>query len=260
MAPQQRAHETGYDHLLPLFRRLADPSLSEHDRRRLRDDIVAGHLPLAEHIAQKYRHRGQSMEDLRQVARLGLIGAVDRFNPDRGTDFVAFAVPTIMGEVRRYFRDSTWMVQVPRPMKELTRSISNAVAALTAETGNAPRPKQIAARLGISLEAVYEGLQASMAYQTSSLDIPAVRPGDDPRERGQLGVVDPGLDLVENRQTLRLALAGLPRRQAEIVHLRFFEEMTQDDIAARIGISQVHVSRLLAGAVAQLRSAFIPGS
>jgi RNA polymerase sigma-B factor len=258
MASQHKRHETEYDHLLPLFHLLADPSLSDDDRRRLREDIVEGHLPLAEHIAQKYRHRGQSMEDLRQVARVGLIGAVDRFNPDRGTDFVAFAVPTIMGEVRRYFRDSTWMIQVPRPLKELNRSISSAVATLTAELGCAPRPHKIAGRLGISLEAVYEGLQAGMAYQASSLDIPAVRPGDDPRERGQLGVVDPGLDLVENRQTLRLALAGLPPRQAEIVRMRFFEERTQDDIAARIGISQVHVSRLLAGAVAQLRTAFVP--
>jgi RNA polymerase sigma-B factor len=260
MASQPKRHETEYDHLLPLFRRFADSSLPEHRRRRLRDDLVEGHLPLAEHIARKYRHRGQAMEDLRQVARLGLIHAVDRFDPGRGTDFVVFAVPTIMGEVRRYFRDSTWMVQVPRPLKELNRSISSAVVTLTEETSCSPRPRQIAARLGISPEAVYEGLRAGLAYQASSLDIPSVRPGEDSRERSQLGAVDPGLDLVENRQTLRLALAGLPRRQIEIVHMRFFEEMTQEDIAARIGISQVHVSRLLAGAVAHLRAAFVPDS
>ncbi len=251
-------HDTDYQHLLPLFRRLADQSLSIQERQRVREEILAGHLPLAEHIARKYMHRGQSMEDLRQVARIGLIGAVDRFDPDHGSDFVSFAVPTIMGEVRRYFRDSTWMISVPRPLKELNRSISRAVAALTVELGRAPRPQQIAARLGISLEAVYEGLQAGMAYQADSLDKPPVRQGDDDPEPNQIGTADPGLDQVENRETLHSALAKLPERETAIVRMRFFEEMTQSEIAARMGISQVHVSRLLASTVARLRQAFLP--
>jgi RNA polymerase sigma-B factor len=251
-------HDTDYQHLLPLFRRLADRTLCEQERRRVRDEILAGHLPLAEHIARKYQHRGQSIDDLRQVARVGLIGAVDRFDPERGSDFVAFAVPTIMGEIRRYFRDSTWMISVPRPLKELNRSISRAVAALTVELGHSPRPRQIAARLGISLEAVYEGLQAGSAYQVDSLDKPPVRQGDDDPERGHIGVPDPGLDRVVNRQTLRTALAKLPERETEIVRMRFFDELTQNEIAARMGISQVHVSRLLANSVAQLRRSFLP--
>jgi RNA polymerase sigma-B factor len=250
-------HDTDYQHLLPLFDRLADESLSRQERCRIREEILAGHLPLAEHIARKYLHRGQSMEDLRQVALVGLIGAVDRFDPERGSDFVSFAVPTIMGEVRRYFRDSTWMISVPRPLKELNRSISRAAAALTVELGHSPRPKQIAARLGISLEAVYEGLQAGLAYQADSLDKPSVRQDDDAPGPSQIGFTDPGVDRVENRESLRSALARLPEREAQIVRMRFGEELTQSEIASRMGISQVHVSRLLASTVAQLRHALL---
>jgi RNA polymerase sigma-B factor len=255
MPIREDRHDTDYEHLLPLFRRLADESVSALDRRQVRDEIVAGHLPLAEHIARKYQHRGQPMDDLRQVARVGLIGAVDRFDPDRGTDFVAFAVPTIMGEIRRYFRDATWMVSVPRRLKELNRSVARAAAELVAELGCSPRPQQIATRLGISLEAVYEGLQAGMAYRADSLDIPAR--ADDDGESRQFGVADPGLDVVENRETLHSALAELPDREIEIMRMRFFEELTQREIASRIGISQVHVSRLITSSVAQLREAFL---
>lgn len=258
MPVAKKPHDTDYRHLLPMFRRLCDGSLSAQERHRVRAEIVEGHLPLAEHIALRYQHRGQSMEDLRQVARMGLLGAVDRFDPDRGSDFVSFAVPTIMGEIRRYFRDATWMISVPRPLKELNRTISRAIAALEVESGRSPRPQQIAARLGISLEAVYEGLQAGMAYHADSLDNPAPRQQEDDCQPARFGAVDPGLDHVENRQTLRSALAELPQRDAEIVRMRFFEELTQSQIAARIGVSQVHVSRLLASAVARLRTAFLP--
>lgn len=256
MPSQTNRHDTDYGDLLPLFRRLADPGLSKQERRRLRDEIVDGHLPLAEHIAWKYRERGQPIDDLRQVALVGLLGAVDRFDCERGTDFVAFAVPTIMGEIRRYFRDATWIVSVPRPLKELNRSISRAVTALSVELGHSPRPKQIAERLGISLEAVYEGLQVSQAYHADSLDNHTSHEDDD-RESSHLGVAEPGLDRVENRETLNSALARLPERETELVRLRFFEELTQSQIAARMGISQVHVSRLLARTVGRLREAFV---
>lgn len=258
MSVREDRHDTDYKHLLPLFRRLADESVPALDRRQVRDEIVAGHLPLAEHIARKYQHRGQPMDDLRQVARVGLISAVDRFDPDRGTDFVAFAVPTIMGEIRRYFRDATWMISVPRGLKELNRSIAKVVAELTTESGQSPRPQQIATRLGISLEAVYEGLQVGMAYQADTLDTVDAGQDDADYHPDRLGSPDPGLDRIEDRQTLRSALAELPDREAAIVRLRFFDELTQSQIAERIGISQVHVSRLLARAVAQLRTAFVP--
>ncbi len=255
--PVQGQHDTDYQHLLPLFGKLADETLSRRERRRVRQDLLVGHLPLAEHIAMKYQRRGQSMEDLRQVARIGLIGAVDRFDASRGTDFVSFAVPTIMGEIRRFFRDSTWMVSVPRPLKELNRSVFRAVGDLTAELGRAPRPQQIANRLGISLEAVYEGLQAGMAYRPDSLDTPSPRQEDDDRQADAIGAVDSDAELVENRETLHSALADLPDREQRIVRMRFVDELTQSQIATSIGISQVHVSRLLTQSVARLREAFL---
>ncbi|HJP72677.1 MAG TPA: SigB/SigF/SigG family RNA polymerase sigma factor [Pseudonocardiaceae bacterium] len=249
-------HDTDYAEFHPLFQQLNDESSSAADRRRLRRELLEGHLPLAEHIALKYRHRGQPIEDLRQVALVGLIAAVDRFDPDRGSDFVSYAVPTIMGEIRRYFRDATWMVAVPRRLKELNRSVAKAANELANELGQAPRPKQIAARLGISLEAVYEGLQAGMAYQADSLDVPS-RPDAEETGAREPGDLDPGLGVVENRETLHSALAELPERETEIVRMRFFEELTQRQIAERLGISQVHVSRLLRACVAQLREAFL---
>lgn len=256
---QRNKHDTDYQHLLPLFDRLADESLSRRTRRRIREDLVAGHLPLAEHIALKYQRRGQSMEDLRQVARVGLVAAVDRFDPDRGCDFVSFAVPTIMGEIRRYFRDATWMVAVPRRLKELNRSIFRAVGELNVELGASPRPQQIANRLGVSLEAVYEGLRAGMAYQADSLDTPAAQQDERPVAKfDHIDSVDSGVDAVDNRETLRSALAELPEREQDIVKLRFEDELTQGQIAERMGISPVHVSRLLHRSVAQLRREFLP--
>lgn len=250
---QRNRHDTDYRHLLPLFDRLADESLSDRTRRRVRDELVAGHLPLAEHIAMKYQRRGQSIEDLRQVARVGLVAAVDRFDPERGSDFVSYAVPTIMGEIRRYFRDATWMVAVPRRLKELNRAIFRAIGELNVELGASPRPQQIAARLGVSLEAVYEGLQAGMAYQAESLDTPAAAQDDHP-----VGKIESGTEQVDNHETLHAALAELPEREQDIVKLRFEDELTQSQIAKRMGISQVHVSRLLTHSVAQLREAFLP--
>ncbi len=256
---ERHHHDTEYDHLLPLFHRLADPATPDMEREQLREELLTGHLPLAEHIAQRYRDRGQPIDDLRQVARLGLIYAIDRFDPERG-DFVAFAVPTIMGEVRRYFRDFAWTVSVPRRLKELNRTIAKAVNELVLETGKSPRPAQIAAHLGLSVEAVYEGLQAGMAYQPDSLDLPAPREDDSGRWSTGFGLMDARFEHVENRETLHEALSRLPEREAEIVRLRFFEELTQSQIAQRMGISQVHVSRLLAQSLAVLRSSFADDS
>jgi RNA polymerase sigma-B factor len=163
-----------------------------------------------------------------------------------------------MGEIRRHFRDATWMVSVPRRLKELNRSLFRTVGDLSIELGRSPRPQQIANRLGISLEAVYEGLQAGMAYQADSLDAPSPRQDGDERLPGRVGVVDSGMDKVDNRETLHGALAELPDRERDIVRLRFVDELTQSQIAARMGISQVHVSRLLTQSVAQLREAFLP--
>lgn len=255
MPVSERSRVTEYDQYLPLFRRFADPATPETERDQLRDELLTGHLPLAEHIALRYRDRGQPLDDLRQVARLGLIYAIDRFDPDRG-DFVAFAVPTVMGEVRRYFRDFAWTVSVPRRLKELNRTIAKAVNELVLETGRAPRPKQIAARLGLSIEVVYEGLQAGMAYQPDSLDLPTQREDDAGRWSAGFGLPDVGFENIENHEALHEAMGRLPEREAEIVRLRYFDELTQSQIAERMGISQVHVSRLLARSLAVLRGSF----
>jgi RNA polymerase sigma-B factor len=248
------SERTDYQELIPLFHQLADESAPEPQRMRIRDLLVTGHLPVAEHIARKFRNRGQPEEDLQQVARIGLINAVDRFDPNRGTDFLSFAVPTITGEVRRYFRDATWAVRVPRRLKELHAAITTASARLAQELGRSPRPKEIATALGMPVEEVYEGLQVGFAYNTDSLDSGTDDEGHSPAEN-RLGDLDSALDLVEDREALIPALAKLPEREASIVVMRFFGNMTQTQIADRIGISQMHVSRLLSGSLEMLRAA-----
>jgi RNA polymerase sigma-B factor len=249
----QDGERDDYRELIPLFHQLAAPATAEPERRRIRELLVTGHLPVAEHIARKFRNRGQADEDLRQVARIGLINAVDRFDPNRGTDFLSFAVPTITGEVRRYFRDATWAVRVPRRLKELHAAISAASAQLSQELGRSPRPKEIAAALSMPVEEVYEGLQAGFGYHTDSLDNSTDDDGHSPAA-SRLGEVDSALELVEDREALIPALATLPEREATIVVLRFFGNLTQTQIADRIGISQMHVSRLLSASLAQLRA------
>jgi RNA polymerase sigma-B factor len=246
MAVKETERDNEYKRLMPLFHQLADTSARQ--RLRIRDFLVTEHLPVAEHIARKFRDLGQPEEDLQQVAKVGLINAVDRFDPKRGTDFLSFAVPTITGEVRRYFRDATWAVHVPRRLKELRADISSTSARLTQDLGRAPRPSEIAAALRVSVEDVYEGIQAGLAYHPDSLDGPT---DHDPNQ------TDQQLALVEDRETLFPALAKLPEREATIVLMRFFGNMTQTQIAERVGISQMHVSRLLAASLKTLRATLV---
>lgn len=251
MTATSNTHDDEYESLAPLFDRLADTSLDEAERTRIRDLLVTEHLPLAQHIARKFRNRGQADEDLVQVATVGLINAVDRFDPTRATNFLSFAVPTITGEVRRYFRDSTWAVRVPRRLKELHASITEASTRLGQQLGRSPRPSELAADLGLSVEEVYEGLQASFAYSAGSLDD---SDSDGPGAEGaRLSQHDDGLDLVEDRAVLHPALARLSDREARIVMMRFFGNMTQSQIAERVGLSQMHVSRLLSASLRRMR-------
>lgn len=243
-----------YQHLAPLFDELA--ALGEDDPRRaeVRDELVTGHLPLAEHIAQRFSGRGVAKEDLVQVATVGLINAVDRFDATRGSDFLSFAVPTVMGEVRRHFRDSGWLVRVPRRLKELHLSISAASTELAQRLGRAPTPSEIAAHLRISQDDVYEGLEAGNAYHSMSLD--EVLSGDTENLAlgDTLGEEDSGLEGVENHEALLPLIRELPERERRILGLRFVHNMTQTQIAERIGVSQMHVSRLLARTLERLRS------
>ncbi|MGQ0840121.1 SigB/SigF/SigG family RNA polymerase sigma factor [Actinokineospora sp.] len=249
---QTPAHE--YSHLAPVFAELA--ALAPTDRRRgdLRATLVTGHLPLAEHIALRFAHRGVPREDLTQVATVGLIHAVDRFDPDRGVDFLSYAVPTIMGEVRRHFRDTAWSVRVPRRLKELHLAIAAASGELSQRVGRAPTPSELAEHLGMSREDVYEGLAAGQVYQSVSLDEALSDSAASNPLGDTLGVDDAALDGVDNHESLRPLIAALPERERHILLLRFFRNMTQTQIAERLGISQMHVSRLLTRTLGQLRT------
>ena len=223
----------------------------KHGDQNARERVIQEQLPLAEFLARKFAGRGEPVDDLEQAGTVGLLNAVDRFEPDRGIDFLSYAVPTITGEVRRHFRDRTWSMRVPRRLKDLQSSINGAVGPLSQELGRAPKPSEIAARLGIATEEVVEGLDAQQAYRSTSLD--ELVSGADTALTDTLGAADVELDKVEYRQTLAPLLDELPERERTILVLRFFGNMTQTQIADRVGISQMHVSRLLAQTVAQLR-------
>ncbi|MBV8540834.1 MAG: SigB/SigF/SigG family RNA polymerase sigma factor [Pseudonocardiales bacterium] len=234
-----------YAHLAPLQRRYGELAADDPQRQRLREQLISGYLPVAEHIARRFAGRGEPLEDLVQIATVGLINAVDRFEPDRGSDFFSFAVPTITGEVRRYFRDHGWSTRVPRRLKDLHIAIRGTLAELSQQLGRAPRPSEIADRLGLPLSEVIEGLQAGEAYRSASLD-EMLGSGDGNATLGEfIGGLDTELDLIDDREALRPLLAELAPRERTIIALRFFRHLTQTQIAEQVGISQMHVSRVL---------------
>ncbi len=236
-----------------MFRELAELEEGSAPFQRQRDRIVQRCLPLADHIARRFDGRGEPRDDLVQVARVGLVNAVIRFDVNAGSDFVSFAVPTIMGEVRRHFRDNSWSVKVPRRLKELHLRLGAATAELSQRLGRAPTPTELAAELEMDRDEVVEGLVAGSSYNTLSIDSGGSGSEDAPAIADTLGDVDLTLDQIENRESLRPLLAALPERERTVLVLRFFESMTQTQIAERVGISQMHVSRLLAKSLARLR-------
>ncbi|MBS1692164.1 MAG: RNA polymerase sigma factor SigF [Actinobacteria bacterium] len=242
-----------YADVAGMFRELREFPDDSDQFRRHRDRIVERCLPLADHIARRFDGRGEPRDDLVQVARVGLVNAVIRFDVDAGSDFVSFAVPTIMGEVRRHFRDNSWSVKVPRRLKELHLRLGSATADLSQRLGRAPTPSELAAELGMDREEVVEGLVAGSSYNTLSIDSGGGGDDDAPAIADTLGDVDASLDQIENREALRPLLESLPERERTVLVLRFFESMTQTQIAERVGISQMHVSRLLAKSLARLR-------
>nr|WP_225953538.1 SigB/SigF/SigG family RNA polymerase sigma factor [Kibdelosporangium phytohabitans] len=237
-----------------MFEELATLPADSPERARMRERLVTEHLPVAEHIARRFSHQGAPLEDLAQVARIGLINAVDRFDPQHGSDFMSYAVPTIMGEVRRHIRDTSWAVHVPRRLKELRLSIGGAVTELSQKLGRAPTPSQIAEHLGISREEVFEGLEATNAHHSLSLDYLLTDDPDSASLADTLGADDPELSVVDAREALYPLIKRLPERQQKIITLRFFGNLTQTQIADRLGISQMHVSRLLAKSLDTLRA------
>lgn len=216
----------------------------------LRERAITAFAPMARRLAHRYGGRGEPLDDLVQTAMVGLIKAVDRFDAGRGVDFAGFAVPTIVGEIKRHFRDRTWDVRVPRRLQELRLAISEASAVLSHRLSRSPTIADIATHLDVSEEDVLHGLEAARAYNCASLSAPL----DDGTDLGAvLGGVDPQFELTELRVALGPAIARLDRRQQTILMLRFYGNLTQLQIAERIGVSQMHVSRLLAKALVTLR-------
>lgn len=242
-----------YAHCEPMFEELGELAPDDPRRDVVRSRLVTELLPLAEHIATRFSGRGEPREDLVQVARIGLINAVDRFDPARGHDFLSFAVPTIMGEVRRHFRDTGWSVRVPRRLKELHLSLSQGSATLSQRLGRAPTPTELAEHLSLDVDEVREGLLAGNAYQALSVDKPVHDDAETLSLADTMGEPDHEMDMVENHEALQPLLQELPARERSILVMRFFGGLTQTQIADRVGISQMHVSRLLSQTLEQLR-------
>ena len=238
-----------------LFDELADPATPEERRRACREELVQLHLPLVDHCARRFTNRGEPLDDLVQVGTIGLIKSVDRFDNDRGVEFSTYATPTILGEIKRYFRDKGWAIRVPRRLQELRMSISAITGEMSQDLGRSPTPRELAEKLGVSVEEVMEGLESANAYSTLSLDA-----GDTNEDGGGntmldgLGEDDEGLANVEIRASVKPLIEALPPREKRILLLRFFRGMTQSQIAEEIGVSQMHVSRLLNRTLAELRN------
>ena len=236
-----------------LLRTLSVLPADHPSRPSMREQAIEAWLPLAQHLAHRFSGRGEPVDDLIQTATVGLIKAVDKYDPQRGVEFAAYAVPTIVGEIKRHFRDRTWDVRVPRRLQELRLVISEAAGTLAQDLGRSPTVADLATRLSISEEEVIEGLEGARAYHAVSLQSPAPT-GDRGTELGDLlGEEDGELELAELRVALAPAMATLDEREQRILLMRFYGNMTQSQIAERVGISQMHVSRLLARALAALR-------
>lgn len=231
-------------------------SARDSERAALREKLIRLCLPFAGRLARRYRGRGESFEDIEQVARLGLVKAIDRYNPERGS-FTAYAVITISGEIKRHFRDKTWGVHVPRRVQDLSLEVGHATMAMTSDLSRTPTADEIAERLGVTPAAVLEAQESSAGYSPSSLNAP-VGGGDGAAEFGDMiGDVDGDLELVDDKVTVADLLMRLPARERRMLAMRFYGNRTQTEIATELGISQMHVSRLLSRALAWLREAML---
>jgi len=221
-----------------------------------REAVVQRFLPLARQLARRYAGAGEPLDDLVQVASLGLLKAVDRFDPDREVAFSSFAVPTILGELKRHFRDRAWSIRVPRDLQELSLKLDPAQEAASRDLGRAPTPSELAARLGVTEEEVLEAREASHAYRAMSLDRPRTEGDDDGGVvSDSMGGEDPAFSRAEDAATVHRLLRLLTPREREVLRLRFEEDLTQQEIGDRIGVSQMHVSRLIRQAIARLGEA-----
>ena len=220
----------------------------------LRDVLVEANLGLARILARRFSNRGEPFDDLLQVASLALIKAVERFDPDRGVEFSTFATRTVLGELKHHFRDRAWAIRAPRRLQELYLELGHSISLLSQELSRSPTVAEVAEHLDVPEESVLQAMEAGQGYRSSSIDVP-----DEEQEplSARLGSDDTSFVGVEDRTVLIQALAALPEREQLIVQLRFFEGLTQSEIAARVGLSQMHVSRLLTASLEKLRPAFV---
>jgi RNA polymerase sigma-B factor len=233
----------------------SESTLFDRWRRRgdelAREELVRRFMPLVRRLAKRYSYTSEPQDDLEQVASVGLLNALSRYDPHVGSSFRAFAVPTIVGELRRHFRDTAWSMRLPRSLQERTREVQIALSELSARLGRSPTIAEIAERVSATTEQVIEALEARFAYRVESLDAPA-EPGDEGRERWRMGREDGGYADAENAALLSRALKSLPPRELALVRLRFGEDLSQSEIGRVMGISQMHVSRLLRRAIERM--------
>lgn len=228
----------------------ADAAYDDAARADAREALVHLHLPLVEHCARRFRNRGEPHEDLVQVGTIGLLKAIDGYSTERGVEFSTYATPTVIGEIKRHFRDKGWVIRVPRRLQELRMHLATATAELTQSLGRSPTPRELAGAVGCTVEEVVEGMESAHAYAPVSLDAAA-----GPHEQTtEIGVDDEDLHLVVVRESVRPLLDSLGAREKKILLLRYFKNMTQAQIAEEIGVSQMHVSRLLRRTLDELRS------
>jgi RNA polymerase sigma-B factor len=242
---------------MKVLRYLATLGPDDPERTRLRDEVVEDHMPYARHLAQRYARGAGAEDDVLQVAYLGLVKAVDNFDPEYGTGFLGYAAPMIVGEIKRHFRDTTWAVHVPRRMQELSGALRKAVAEMTSELGREPTVLELAERLEAGEEEIVQAIEAAEAYTTASLDHPVGEETDGGALLGEmLGERDPAFDLMIDRQVLKGLVAGLGERDKRILLMRYFRGMTQTEIGEELGVSQMQVSRLLTRILGELRAGF----
>ena len=221
--------------------------------RTIRNQLIEDHRWVAVHCARRFNNRGEPLDDLIQVGQLGVLKAVERFDPEFGVSFTTYAIPTVMGELRRHFRDKTWSVRVPRKVKDLHVELGSTIELLTGQFGRAPKVDEIAEYIGVSVDAVLEAMEAGSAYRTSPLSPPGGDDGERSSDAEAVGAEDADLVGVDTTVAVRRLLRGLAPRKRRIVYLRFFEGLSQSEIADQVGVSQVHVSRLLRSSLDLLR-------
>ena len=237
-----------------MFEQLAALEAGTSEHEKIRAVLIERHLPLVTFMARKFADRGEPLDDLIQVGTIGLIKAIDRFEISKGFEFSTFATPTIVGEIKRHFRDKTWAVRVPRRLQELGASVTKATTELTQKLDRSPTPKEVAKHLGITVDEVAEALESNSAYSTISLDITS---DTSTTIRDTFGALDEALEGVEYRESLKPLLAQLEDREKRILQMRFFENLSQSQIATELGISQMHVSRILNKVLSHLREGLI---